>query len=134
MLSLAGYCAFWVSLPLKLLQSLIIEVGIFTALIAYMIMISEVVLFSAKQGYCKTSLLTSQSECMDGQFHLWQENPLFRFLLYAIVALAYACTASAMTMATLTIFPGGKRLYMAAGSGIPEIKTILGGFVIHGFL
>jgi chloride channel 3/4/5 len=29
---------------------------------------------------------------------------------------------------------GGKSMYMAAGSGIPEIKTILSGFVIPGFL
>lgn len=28
----------------------------------------------------------------------------------------------------------GKTMYMAAGSGIPEIKTILGGFVIPDFL
>lgn len=28
----------------------------------------------------------------------------------------------------------GKSMYMAAGSGIPEIKTILSGFVIPGFL
>lgn len=30
--------------------------------------------------------------------------------------------------------PTGKYLYMAAGSGIPEIKTVLSGFVIPGFL
>lgn len=30
--------------------------------------------------------------------------------------------------------PGGKVMYMAAGSGIPEIKTVLSGFVIKGFL
>jgi chloride channel 3/4/5 len=30
--------------------------------------------------------------------------------------------------------PKGKTMYMAAGSGIPEIKTILGGFVIPNFL
>ncbi|KAK5114877.1 hypothetical protein LTR62_002035 [Meristemomyces frigidus] len=30
--------------------------------------------------------------------------------------------------------PSGKTMYMAAGSGIPEIKTILSGFIIPGFL
>ena len=30
--------------------------------------------------------------------------------------------------------PTRKVLYYAAGSGIPEIKTILSGFVIHGYL
>lgn len=30
--------------------------------------------------------------------------------------------------------PPRKVMYYAAGSGIPEIKTILSGFVIHGYL
>lgn len=30
--------------------------------------------------------------------------------------------------------PKRKTMYYAAGSGIPEIKTILSGFVIHGYL
>jgi chloride channel 3/4/5 len=36
--------------------------------------------------------------------------------------------------ATPTTAPGGKVMYMAAGSGIPEIKTILSGFSIPSFL
>lgn len=36
--------------------------------------------------------------------------------------------------ATPTTSPGGKVMYMAAGSGIPEIKTILSGFSIPSFL
>lgn len=35
---------------------------------------------------------------------------------------------------TATTAPGGKLMYMAAGSGIPEIKTILSGFSIPSFL
>ncbi|KAF2031989.1 chloride channel-like protein 3 [Setomelanomma holmii] len=36
--------------------------------------------------------------------------------------------------ATPTTSPGGKVMYMASGSGIPEIKTILSGFSIPSFL
>jgi chloride channel 3/4/5 len=35
---------------------------------------------------------------------------------------------------TTELQPAGKSMYMAAGSGIPEIKTILSGFVIPHFL
>lgn len=57
-----------------------------------------------------------------------------RFITYSLIALMYAVCASGLTMTTLAVFPGGKKFYMAAGSGIPEIKIILSGFVIHGFL
>jgi chloride channel 3/4/5 len=30
--------------------------------------------------------------------------------------------------------PARKVMYFAAGSGIPEVKTVLSGFVIHGYL
>ena len=36
--------------------------------------------------------------------------------------------------ATTSSAPPRKVMYFAAGSGIPEIKTILSGFVIHGYL
>ncbi|WWD19024.1 hypothetical protein CI109_103482 [Kwoniella shandongensis] len=39
-----------------------------------------------------------------------------------------------LTEAFPTIEPPRKVMYYAAGSGIPEIKTILSGFVIHGYL
>lgn len=76
------------------------------------------------------------------------------FAVYAGFALVFAIISSSLTMLTKSSLPApeperetkshvvgppqpvatGKNMYMAAGSGIPEIKTILSGFVIPGFL
>ncbi|KAJ3575087.1 hypothetical protein NP233_g1329 [Leucocoprinus birnbaumii] len=42
--------------------------------------------------------------------------------------------ANPQTPADPSLAPKRKIMYYAAGSGVPEIKTILSGFVIHGFL
>lgn len=109
-------------------------VGVATAVIAYWIMICEVFLFSVKNGYCTSTLFTPLRDCPEGSVHHWSEDLTTRFLVYTVIALGFATLASLMTMATVTRSVTGKTMYMAAGSGIPEVKTILSGFVIHGFL
>ncbi|KAI8922971.1 chloride channel [Entophlyctis helioformis] len=42
--------------------------------------------------------------------------------------------ARAVSLTTLSSQPARKVLFPAGGSGVPEVKTILGGFVIRGFL
>ena len=71
--------------------------------------------------------------------------------MYVAFALAFGLVSAGVTMLTKSALPSatsndtedgdgkkeavaGKTMYMAAGSGIPEIKTILGGFVIPDFL
>lgn len=78
------------------------------------------------------------------------------YVVYIIAALSFSLMSSQLTMATRTTFPisqknslenlstnttkkrnntnPGKVAYMASGSGIPEVKTILSGFTIHKFL
>lgn len=76
------------------------------------------------------------------------------YAIYVGVALVYGLIAGCVTMLTRSHLPtaysnnnnngnnkslftettNGKMMYMAAGSGIPEIKTILSGFVIPHFL
>ena len=77
------------------------------------------------------------------------------FGIYVCFALAFGIISSSVTMLTKSSLPVaapghgdkqhgivkggaqgavGKSMYMAAGSGIPEIKTILSGFVIPNFL
>ena len=114
--------------------ALISLVGILTALVAYLIMLSEVLLSSLKSGYCQTSFFTSQKACGIDGFKYWASETSSQFVIYLLFATAFATTASLLTMTTITKFPSGRTLYMAAGSGIPEVKTILGGFIIHGFL
>lgn len=89
------------------------------------------------------------------------EDSMAAYIVYVGVALLFGLLAGSVTMTTRTNLPSvgaeevvitgkgkgcdsqsdqftetsmGKTMYMAAGSGIPEIKTILSGFVIPHFL
>ncbi|KAE8453773.1 hypothetical protein EG329_009285 [Mollisiaceae sp. DMI_Dod_QoI] len=83
---------------------------------------------------------------------VWSNNYWSSFAIYVGFALLFGIIAAAVTMTTKANLPvageddeddytggdqerpQGKSMYMAAGSGIPEIKTILSGFVIPHFL
>lgn len=80
----------------------------------------------------------------------WSDGYWSSFGIYVGFALLFGIIAGSVTMTTKASLPvadedddhvgGGqgrttaKSMYMAAGSGIPEIKTILSGFVIPHFL
>ncbi|KAG9234135.1 chloride channel-like protein 3 [Amylocarpus encephaloides] len=83
----------------------------------------------------------------------WSKSYGLKFTIYVGIALLYGLIAGGVTMTTKANLPAvapqdsvddhfsggktpvvGKGMYMAAGSGIPEIKTILSGFVIPHFL
>ncbi|KAI0075781.1 hypothetical protein K474DRAFT_1362018 [Panus rudis PR-1116 ss-1] len=179
-------------------------VGFLTAVIAFLIVRGEQLLFDIKEGYCKDGWYLAKRFCcpvLDEQSSL---SPLFlaasmqgdedcpawrtwadvfapkadrssgwttfredvvEFVFYAVLALTMAIISSVLTIKLtasssfltrkdsgvlseafaegendqkITPVPGAepkrKELYYAAGSGIPEIKTILSGFVIHGYL
>ena len=86
---------------------------------------------------------------------MWTDGWYRSFGIYVGFALAFGVVSSSITMLTKKSLPAtapghgdkhrdpavggdqgvtGKSMYMAAGSGIPEIKTILSGFVIPHFL
>lgn len=110
-------------------------VGICTALFAYWIMISEAWLFSMKNGYCSSAPFTPAEYCPDGNFLYWSQDLTLKFFIYLLAAMSFTLMASGLTMLTLTVFPdSGKKVYMAAGSGIPEVKCILSGFILREFL
>jgi len=114
--------------------------------------------FLDREGCCKHKVAliafdTSIDECQE--FHEWSSDFWRSFGIYMAFALAYGVISSSATMFTKKSLPtpetskgdkmqdygaesqpvvSGKTMYMAAGSGIPEIKTILSGFVIPGFL
>jgi chloride channel 3/4/5 len=105
----------------------------------------------------KSPLFSTRSE-LAGEcenFHIWTDSYAGSFAIYVIMALAFGVVSSSATMLTKRTLPAvapessnktngsgptnrppavGKAMYMAAGSGIPEIKTILSGFVIPNFL
>ena len=85
------------------------------------------------------------------QWHMWTDGWPRAFGIYVGFALAYGIISSSLTMLTKSTLPAaapghgdhhastdlpvaGKTMYLASGSGIPEIKTILSGFVIPHFL
>lgn len=92
--------------------------------------------------------------CTD--FKEWSNDPWKSFAIYLGLALAYGVISATATLTTKRSLPAaapavgdkpqstdgtnkqpvaqGKTLYFAAGAGIGEIKTILSGFVIPGFL
>ncbi len=88
-------------------------------------------------------------------WHMWIDSWYGAFGIFVGFALAYGIISSSLTMLTNSNLPvaapghgdehvkpatgsdqaiTGKSIYLAAGSGIPEIKTILSGFVIPHFL
>ena len=88
-------------------------------------------------------------------WHMWSDGWYRSFGIYVGFALLFGIISSSVTMLTKTNLPAaapghgdkhqipaiggdhgvtGKSMFMAAGSGIPEIKTILSGFVIPHFL
>lgn len=195
-------------------------VGILTAIVAFLIIRSEMAFFDLKEGYCTRSWGTAKRFCCTPQgrghpdpssgdeercedwiewgqhFTGGDEESAFwsqpEFVAYFIIATSIACLSSALTYyltssanhvtskdsaflgpttnSRFTDDPSDHKtptarsstlpsesspllsddsmsepdmqptppvrpvIYMAAGSGIPEIKTILSGFVIHGYL
>ncbi|GAB7338771.1 hypothetical protein MBLNU457_5479t1 [Dothideomycetes sp. NU457] len=115
----------------------------------------------SREACCKdrtpfTGLITINQEVSDNcaDWHLWTNNYTSSFAIYVGFALAFGIVSGSVTMLTKRSLPAtspgtgdknqhvdgtqptvaGKSMYMAAGSGIPEIKTILSGFVIPNFL
>ena len=94
-----------------------------------------------------------EPDCADWQ--VWADNGWKAMGIYVGFALAFGVISGLVTLTTkqslpaatpdhadhhqdgaqhLKEAPSGKSMYMSAGSGIPEIKTILSGFVIPHFL
>lgn len=84
-----------------------------------------------KMGYCTTSWYLNENFCCYGaengcdEWKRWSSYTLANYLVYTIMAVLLAATASYLV-----------KIYApyAAGSGISEIKCIIGGFVMKGFL
>ncbi|TFK25180.1 voltage-gated chloride channel [Coprinopsis marcescibilis] len=88
-----------------------------------------------KMGYCSDAWWLSQQFCcweMEGEevdgcdlWHTWSSITLIRWIVFVLFATAFAFVASHLVRSLAKY---------AAGSGISEIKCILAGFVMQGFL
>ncbi|KAH7006603.1 chloride channel [Fusarium venenatum] len=130
-------------------------IGLLTASVAAVVDISVETVADWKDGYCTRNPLLSRRACCAFEetcqgWKPWTESYAFAYAIYVGSALAFGIIAGSVTMTTkstlTSVAPenessetktsdqvgksGGKTMYMAAGSGIPEIKTVLSGFSI----
>ncbi|PNP79255.1 hypothetical protein FNYG_07331 [Fusarium nygamai] len=123
-------------------------IGLLTASIAAFVDVSVEVLADLKDGYCANNIFLSHRACCASELNCqswkpWTESYVYAYAIYVGLALVFGIIAGSVTATTKTNLtavapekevrsasPGGKVMYMAAGSGIPEIKTVLSGFCI----
>ncbi|TWU77761.1 hypothetical protein ED733_008637 [Metarhizium rileyi] len=139
-------------------------VGLLTACVAFVVDISVETVADWKDGYCTSNIWRNRRACCSGAgdctaWKPWSTNFPSAYLIYVAFALLFGLIAAGVTTTTkmrlppvvdfgvahhkdktgstqskVVEQPQGKLMYMAAGSGIPEIKTILCGFVIPQYL
>jgi chloride channel 3/4/5 len=121
-------------------------VGICCGFIASLIDIVNPVLEDLKSGFCKGNILLRQELCNNSNFEWinWSDIsdiPSLEFFIFISAAIFYSHLSCRIVLAgpfhSIIQDPSGseyKIVYHSASSGIPEVKTILSGFVIRGFL
>jgi chloride channel 3/4/5 len=123
-------------------------IGALTACVAFVVDISVAIVSDWKLGRCSSSIWQEREACEGGWIGWGSWGAEYGYFI--LFALGYAVISSSLTMLTKAELPSAtilphtegmqsiqekaKVMYMASGSGIPEIKTILSGFVIKGFL
>ncbi|CAI2187703.1 2046_t:CDS:10, partial [Funneliformis geosporum] len=126
----------WLRLSYEAGQSWIVVsiVGAFIGLNAALIDIITEWLSDIKSGYCKNSWWLNQKFCcweIEGEddscelWHDWSQHYIINWFFYVLFATFFAAVCAFMIRAFAPY---------AAGSGISEIKCILAGFVMKGFL
>ncbi|KAG7406541.1 H(+)/Cl(-) exchange transporter 3 [Fusarium oxysporum f. sp. rapae] len=130
-------------------------IGLLTASIAAFVDVGVEVVADLKDGYCTNNIFLSRRACCASETNCrdwksWTESYLYAYAIYVGLALAFGIIAGSVTMTTKSSLTAvapekeqssasmeyqaqsaaGKVMYMAAGSGIPEIKTVLSGFSI----
>ncbi|KAF5005096.1 hypothetical protein FDECE_8416 [Fusarium decemcellulare] len=126
-------------------------IGLLTAAVAAVVDVSVETVADWKEGYCTSNVRLNRRACCllkenCQDWKPWSESFGSSYLTYVCLSLAFGIIAGSVTMTTKETLPPidsavgndaqtqptrpGKTMYMAAGSGIPEIKTVLSGFVI----
>ncbi|KAJ2790860.1 hypothetical protein GGI18_001536 [Coemansia linderi] len=136
---------------------LVVLVGTLCGLFAGFISEWTELLAGWKTGYCRADWRLSKAVCcresaLECEFwHAWEPRALnSNVAIFVAVGTAYTLIAAILVVRSATritvsnrgvsssvetsVSPTVKMAYYGAGSGIPEVKSILAGFVIHGFL
>ncbi|KKA29933.1 hypothetical protein TD95_001484 [Thielaviopsis punctulata] len=106
-------------------------IGMAIGLIAAVINIVSEWLSDIKTGHCKTAFYLNEEFCCWGEdngceeWEPWSSFTIINYLLYTIVATLFALISASLVRSYAPY---------AAGSGISEIKCIIAGFIMKGFL
>ncbi|KAK0648324.1 chloride channel [Cercophora newfieldiana] len=127
-------------------------VGILTAFVAFFVDYAESSFGDLKFGFCKRNFIFGREACCFPKetcpaWEPWSDRFGTSFTVYAVVAWALAMGAGLVTKLTRTEIPAfasheahdsndhtvapnapNRIIFMAAGSGIPEIKLLLSGY------
>ncbi|KAJ2354523.1 hypothetical protein GGF43_003214 [Coemansia sp. RSA 2618] len=135
---------------------LVVLVGLLCGLFAGFISEWTELLAGWKTGYCRADWRLSQTICCRMSaveceyWHAWEPRSLSGRAIFVVIGGVYTFIAAILVVKSATrvtmanrgvsssvetsVSPTVKMAYYGAGSGIPEVKSILAGFVIHGFL
>ncbi|EGV65879.1 voltage-gated chloride channel [Yamadazyma tenuis ATCC 10573] len=106
--------------------------GMMIGLVAAYLSVVTAWLASARTGYCSSGLYLNKSFCCWGQdehncssWNKWSRFEFINYLIFILLSLVFSLTAAVLV-----------KFYSpaAAGSGISEIKSIVSGFAMKGFL
>ncbi|KAF2238196.1 hypothetical protein EV356DRAFT_428419, partial [Viridothelium virens] len=142
--SLLDSCSGWIA---------VVIIGAITACVAFLVDVAEATVSDWKFGYCSYNPVATREAC--ARWVPWSTGYIPAFAIYVAWAMLFGIVSASAAMLTRSSLPAAvgngdikfngyesvqaatpqtKTMYMAAGSGIPEIKTILSGFVIPHFL
>ncbi len=128
-MKLARFFRTWDSLQSWLLLAV---VGVASGCMASFIDYNGLLLMDLRHGYCSNNVLTRKENCKL-EWKPWSSNFYWSWFIFAISSGLYALISS-LLVSSKPSQHGATTVYHASSSGIPEVKTILSGFVIRGFL
>ncbi|KAH8809797.1 chloride channel [Hyaloscypha sp. PMI_1271] len=100
-------------------------IGLFTTIVAFLVDVAEATLSDYKVEFCSSKPFRNKEQCHCSTWKKWSDSFRGGFGIYVSFGVLFSIVAGPLV---------SKAMYMGAGSGIPEIKTIFSGSSIPHFL